>query len=97
MVKVEEVKHIAALARLKFSQKELLNYTEQLNKVLSYMEKLNELNTDNVEPFLHPLEAQNVFRQDELIPHLSTEEALKNAPDRDDKYFLVPKVISKEQ
>ncbi len=92
----ENVEYIAALARLKFNDAELENYTHQLNDILKYVEKLNELNTDNVEPLSHPVENVNVFREDKLKPSISTEEALKNAPNRTDEFFKVPKVINQD-
>jgi aspartyl-tRNA(Asn)/glutamyl-tRNA(Gln) amidotransferase subunit C len=92
-VTTKDVEHIAELARLKFSKEELQSFTAQLNKILEYMEKLNELNTDNVEQLSHPVEGYNVFREDELKPSVSREEALKNAPDSTDEFFKVPKVI----
>lgn len=92
----KDVEYIAALARLKFNDAELENYTHQLNDILKYVEKLNELNTDNVEPLSHPVENANVFREDKLKPSISTEEALKNAPNRTDEFFKVPKVINQD-
>lgn len=92
-VTLKDVEHIAELARLKFSNEELENFTSQLNQILEYVEKLNELNTDNVEPLSHPVEGVNAFRADELKPSINREEALKNAPDSDNEFFKVPKVI----
>ncbi len=88
-----EVEKIAKLAKLKFSDSELENFTHQMNEILKYMEKLNELNTDNVEPLSNPIDATNIFREDEIKQSINTEDALKNAPVSDDKYFIVPKVI----
>ncbi|GMU95611.1 MULTISPECIES: Asp-tRNA(Asn)/Glu-tRNA(Gln) amidotransferase subunit GatC [Ignavibacterium] len=88
-----EVEKIAELAKLKFSDLELENFTHQMNEILKYMEKLNELNTDNVEPLAHPVEGKNVFRDDVLKPSINTKDALKNSPITDEKYFKVPKVI----
>jgi len=93
MVTKKDVEHIAELARLKFSEEELENYTSQLNKILEYVDKLNELNTENIEPLSYPVEGSDVFREDKLQQSLSREEALKNAPDRDEEFFKVPKVI----
>jgi len=90
----KDVEYIAELARLKFKEKELENFTHQLNEILSYVDKLNELNTDNVEPLSHPIENINVFRNDELKQSISTEDALKNASDKTDEFFKVPKVIN---
>ncbi|MBK7629799.1 MAG: Asp-tRNA(Asn)/Glu-tRNA(Gln) amidotransferase subunit GatC [Ignavibacteriales bacterium] len=89
----KDVEKIAELSRLKFSDAELESFTPQMNEILSYMDKLNELNTENVEPLSHPVEQTNTFREDELKPSTSTEDALKNAPAKDDLYFKVPKVI----
>jgi aspartyl-tRNA(Asn)/glutamyl-tRNA(Gln) amidotransferase subunit C len=94
LVTLKEVEHIAELARLKFSKEELENYTHQLNQILEYVDKLNELDTKNVEPLSYPVEGNNIFRKDELKPSVSREEALKNAPETDEKFFKVPKVIS---
>ena len=89
----KDVEKIAELARLKFSEEELENFTPQMNEILSYMDKLNELNTENVKPLSHPVEQTNVFREDEMKPSISTENALKNAPSKDENHFTVPKVI----
>lgn len=92
-VTLKDAKHIAELARLEFSGEELESFTHQLNQILEYVEKLNELDTENVEPLSHPVEGNNAFREDELKPSINREEALKNAPDRDEEFFRVPKVI----
>lgn len=89
----KDVEKIAELARLKFSDEELENFTPQMNEILSYMDKLNELHTEKVKPLSHPVEQTNVFREDELKSSISNEEALKNAPDKTDSHFKVPKVI----
>ena len=89
----KDVEHIAELARLKFKDEELESFTHQLNDILAYMEQLNELDTENVEPLSNPIEDNNVFREDITKPSLDREHALKNAPDKDDEFFKVPKVI----
>ena len=89
----KDVEKIAELARLKFTDKELENFTPQMNEILSYMDKLNELDTENVKPLSHPLEQTNVFREDAMKTSISTDEALKNAPSKDEHHFKVPKVI----
>ena len=89
----KDVEHIAELARLKFKEDELENFTEQLNEILSYVEKLNELDTENVLPLSHPVEGDNVFREDEVKASVDRKDALRNAPDSDDEFFRVPKVI----
>jgi aspartyl-tRNA(Asn)/glutamyl-tRNA(Gln) amidotransferase subunit C len=89
----KDVEHIAELARLKFNDEELENFTNQLNEILTYVDKLNELDTENVEPLSHPVENNNVFRDDKIKPSIPKEKALKNAPEKDENFFRVPKVI----
>lgn len=89
----DEVKHIAKLAKLQFNDEEIVNFTDDLNKILEYVDKLNELDTENVEPLSHPIEGANVFRDDALRNSVDTENALKNAPKSSHEYFKVPKVI----
>lgn len=89
----EDVKYIAQLAKLKFKDEELESFTHKFNDILSYVEKLKELNTDDVEPMEYPIDNINVFREDVNIDSIETEEALKNAPQTDGTYFIVPKVI----
>jgi aspartyl-tRNA(Asn)/glutamyl-tRNA(Gln) amidotransferase subunit C len=93
-VSKEEVKYIAALAKLDFKEEELEDFTRQFNEILTYMDELNEVNTDNVEPLSHPIDGENVFREDIHIKSPDREEALKNAPDTDGTYFIVPKIIN---
>ena len=92
-VTIQDVEHVAALARLSFTEEEKQKLTAQLNEILRYMEQLNTLDTSNVEPLSHVIELQNVFRQDVLRPSLPREEALKNAPSHTDEFFKVPKVL----
>lgn len=92
----KEVEHIAKLARLRFNDVELESFTDQLNEILNYVEKLNELNTDDVEPLSHPVEDENVFREDKLKPSTGRDDALKNAPSKTEEFFKVPKVISQD-
>jgi len=94
-VTIKDVEHIAKLAKLEFSEEEKEKFTGQFNEILSFMEKLNELDTSNVEPLSHVIELHNVLREDAVKPSLSTEEALKNAPSKTDKFFKVPKVIDR--
>lgn len=95
-VSKKDVEHIAQLARLKIDQSELEKYTKDLNQILNYVEKLNELDTENIEPLSYPVEKSNVFREDKMKESISTKEALKNAPDKDEQYFKVPKVINND-
>lgn len=96
-VTIKDVEYIAGLAKLTFSEEELAELTADMTRILDYMKKLNELNTDDVEPLSNPLDLSNVFREDIPGQSLSTFEALKNTPDSDDKYFKVPKVITQKK
>lgn len=94
-VTIKDVEHIAKLAKLEFTDEEKSKFTDQFNEILAFMEKLNELDTSNVEPLSHVIDLQNVFREDSVKPSLSTEEALKNAPSKTEQFFKVPKVIDR--
>jgi aspartyl-tRNA(Asn)/glutamyl-tRNA(Gln) amidotransferase subunit C len=89
----EQVQHVAQLARLALTDKEVDQYTTQLNDILHFAEKLNELNTENVEPTTHVLPLANVLREDEVRPSLPRDKALANAPDKKDGMFRVPTVF----
>jgi aspartyl-tRNA(Asn)/glutamyl-tRNA(Gln) amidotransferase subunit C len=92
-VSIDEVEHIAKLAKLKFSDEELEDFTHRFNDILKYMEMLNKVDTSNIEPLSHPVEMTNVFRDDKLNKSVPTEDALKNAPESDGEFFRVPKII----
>jgi aspartyl-tRNA(Asn)/glutamyl-tRNA(Gln) amidotransferase subunit C len=87
------VENIAHLARLELSESEKDKMVDDLSKILVWMEQLNEVDTENIEPLTHMSEAVNVFREDIANNQLSRERALFNAPQKDDTYFMVPKVI----
>ena len=88
------VKHVAHLARLSLNDKELEAYSGQLAAILSYIGKLNEVDTKDVQPTSHALPTlKNVFRKDVLRPSLAAEDVLKNAPAREGDFFKVPQVI----
>ena len=89
----EEVKHVARLARLSVSEEEIEVFRRQLSEILTYIGKLNELETSNIEPTSHVLDIQNVFREDRITPSLSQEEALTGAPEQEEGFFRVPKII----
>ena len=93
-VSIDDVKYIAELARLKFAEGDLRQLANELNSILTYMEKLDELDTNEVEPMTHVLDVKNVFRKEGVAQRITHDEALKNAPDADNEYFRVPKVIS---
>jgi aspartyl-tRNA(Asn)/glutamyl-tRNA(Gln) amidotransferase subunit C len=88
-----EVKKVAKLARLELTETELEEFTSQLSAILDYVAKMNELNTKNVEPLAHCLPITNVFREDKVQESLGTEKALANAPERDNEFFKVPKIL----
>ena len=92
-VTLRDVEHVAALARLSFTDEEKIMLMEQLNDILRYMDQLNRLDTSGVEPLSHVIELSNVFREDVVRPSYPQEEILKNAPARTDSFFKVPKVI----
>ena len=83
------------LARLEVAPKEEARLMNDLNNILAMVEKLNELDTKNVDPLVYINEEGNVWREDEVQHQLSREKALKNAPDQDGEFFKVPKVIDK--
>ena len=89
----KDVLQVARLARLELTDDELTRMAEQLNRILGYVEQIQQLNTDGVEPLAHPLPVQNVFREDEPAPSLPIDEALSNAPGRVGDYFGVPAVF----
>lgn len=89
----EEIEHIAMLARLKFTSEEKELFVSQLSSILDYMEKLNELDTKDIEPTSHVLSLINVMRDDIMVESIPQEEALMNAPSRTDKFYRVPKII----
>jgi len=89
----KDVEHVASLAKLSFTDEEKERLTVQLNEILNYMEQLNSLDTEQVEPLSHVIELNNVFREDVRVPGVTREEALKNAPSKSEKFFKVPKVI----
>jgi len=88
-----EVEHVARLARLELSEEELGTFERQLSEVLTYFEKLNEPDTGGVAPMSHAVELVNVFREDERGVSLGVDEALGNAPVREEGFFRVPKVL----
>ena len=96
-VSKDDVKKIAELARLEFSDSEIENYTSEMNNILGYVEKLNELDTENVEPLSHPIENNNVFREDVVKQSTERDRAFINAPDKTSEHFKVPKVISQNK
>lgn len=89
------VEKLAHLARLKFNEEEKQEIKTDLQRMISFVEKLNELNLDGVEPLLHLSDEVNVLRDDEIKGSVSREDALKNAPLHNEEFIKVPKVIKK--
>ena len=89
------VDKLANLARLSFNDAEKQEIKTDLQRMIAFVEKLNELDLDGVEPLLHMSGEINVLREDEIKGSVSREQALKNAPLHDDQFFKVPKVIKK--
>ena len=88
-----QVRHVAKLSRLKLSEEEVSHFTRQLERVLEYVAKLQELDVEGVEPMAHPTELTNRLRDDVPAEPLAIEAALANAPDKDLPFFKVPKVL----
>ncbi len=89
----DEVRHVARLSRLRLSDEEAHQFTGRLAAVLEYFSRLDELDVSNVEPMAHSMDVTNVLRPDVPAAPLPVEAALANAPDRDDPFFKVPKVL----
>lgn len=89
----EMVLRVARLSRLRLAESEIADYQQKLSSILEYVEQLKEVSTDDVEPMAHAVELNNVFREDKVVPSLSRNLALSNAPKTDGLYFLVPQII----
>ena len=90
----ETVDKISHLARLEYENEAKEEIIKDMNNMLSFVEKLNELDTSNIEPLIYMSEEVNVMREDEVKHDITQDEALKNAPQHDSDYFKVPKVIN---
>jgi len=88
-----EVEHVAHLARLRIPEEQIGMFTGQMNQILSYMGKLEELDTSDVEPTSHSVALPTAWREDKVQPSLDPEKALTSVPDREDQFIVVPKVI----
>lgn len=88
-----DVQRVAELARLRLTEAEESELTAQLDAILAYMDKLNEIDTSDVEPFSHATDANNAFREDRVTNQPDADALLVNAPDRDGAFFKVPKII----
>ena len=93
----ELIENLASLARLHFNDEEKQEIKSDLQRMIAFIDKLNELDTQNVQPALHMGDGTNVFREDQIQGSVTREEALKNAPASDGVFFKVPKVIRKTE
>lgn len=89
----EDVEHIAWLAHIELTEEEKEIFVEQFNRILEFFRKIDEVNTENVPPTYHVIDITNVFRDDEVKESLPKEEALKNAPRREDSFFKSPRIV----
>jgi aspartyl-tRNA(Asn)/glutamyl-tRNA(Gln) amidotransferase subunit C len=93
MITKEDVEHISWLASIKIKDEEKDEFVEQFNSILEYFHQLDEVDTDGVEPTYRVLDLANIFREDVARKSLSQEEALKNAPRRENGYFKSPRIV----
>ena len=91
----KDVEKLAHLSRLELTEEELVAMEGDMNKMLQFVEKINELDLEGVEPLAYMSDEVNILREDEIRQDISHDEALKNAPDKDTDYFRVPKVMRK--
>ena len=96
MLKREDVIKVAALAKIQLSEEEIEVFSKQLPEIIAFVEKLEELDTSDIPPFYELLELPAPLRKDEPKPGLTQEEALANAPEKKDGFFVVPRVVKAE-
>lgn len=96
MITRADVEKVALLARLEFPEAEIGEFTEQLGRIVAFVERLNEVATDGIEEMAHPLDVHSVTRADNLQASLTRQQALVNSPNHDDESFLVPPVMARK-
>lgn len=89
----DEVRHVARLARLELTEEEVRRFAQQLGEILEAARRLDEVDTEGIEPTFYPLPLRNVFRPDEVRPSLPREQVLSNAPEVESEMFKVPRII----
>lgn len=89
----KDVEYIAKLSRLKFTDKEQEEFLISFNQILSHVDLINKINTDNIEPCSNVFALKNVLREDAALPSMDADKLLKNAPTKEDTSYLVPKVV----
>ncbi len=95
-ITTKDVEYVAGLAQLELDEATKARLVQEMGEILGYMDKLNELDTEGVEPMMHALEMTNVYREDEVGESMPRETALRNAPMDDGEYFLVPRILEGE-
>jgi aspartyl-tRNA(Asn)/glutamyl-tRNA(Gln) amidotransferase subunit C len=88
-----QVRKVAKLARLQLTDAEVDEFTGQLGAILEYVQQINKLDTQGIEPLAHCLPVSNVLREDGVTPSLGTEKTLENAPQRNEMFFIVPRIL----
>ncbi len=96
-IDLKTVDEIAHLARLEFDEQAKPEILKDMNRMLGFIEKLNELDTNNIEPLIYMTNERNMMREDESVNSISQKQALKNAPKKDSDYFKAPKVIDQNR
>lgn len=94
---IDDVRKVAKLARLALDEPQMVRLATQLESILGYVAKINQVDTTGVEPMAHALSVHNVLREDVVEPPLPLDKVLQNAPDRDGSFFKVPKVIGGDE
>ena len=94
-INMDTIDKLSALSKLEFDEQEKLNLQIELQKMLDFVEKLNKVDTEGIEPLMHISNQSDVFRKDEIVGNFSVNEALSNANNKNEQFFLVPKVINK--
>ena len=89
----ETVKHISKLARISLDDKKVDNLSKDLSSIIKFIEKLNKLNTDKIKPLTSIIDASLKFRKDEVKDGKIREQILKNSPEKNEEFFVAPKVI----
>jgi len=93
----DAVEKVAELAQLRLNDEAKDRLVREMGDMIGYMDKLDELDTDGIEPMMYALDMSNVFREDVVEPGLTREEALKNAPSHDGEYFVVPLILETDE
>lgn len=97
MIDIDQVRKVASLARLELSEAEEQQFTGQLNSILDYVQQLDELDTKDVPPTTRAIEVSNITRLDQLVTFPGREDILSSAPDREEDFFKVPKIMGGEE